>query len=417
MANKTIKYSKTDPTGTTTTNVFENFEPWRYGEPAIPTELYFLGVGGNGYQQYFNTNGYGVQEINAIGSDNASLFEINGKPIRGCVKGTVVTATNILASGHSDVEIWVDDNGIAHYKTTADDDNKTKLEKEIKTADGIVPERLGIALVGGGGACGGTKSENWNNNCCEFDTEMPGGGGGGGGVIWGIIKLKNLDKNWKYTITVGTGGDSPGASGKDTTLLLSGTPTINGKIEYQEYTLASAGGGGGGSTGKKSGAVGGAGGTCTFAAKGDNFIYCGQQPGKLGGSYAEVDEGNESQDIGSSVEANEFSITFIPGSGSKAAGDKSHNGIGTAVKTIVEQEGNVYLAVPGGNSYGNGGYPIGSSSLFIPEWGGGGMCWTYDDNKVNDAWCESIWADTADAYIKDSSKARCGAKGGWILFY
>ena len=24
---ETIKYSKTDPTGTTTTNVFENFEP------------------------------------------------------------------------------------------------------------------------------------------------------------------------------------------------------------------------------------------------------------------------------------------------------------------------------------------------------------------------------------------------------
>lgn len=416
MAKKTIKYSKTDPTGTTTTNVFENFEPWRYGEPAIPTELYFLGVDGNGYQQYFNTNGYGVQEINATGSDTMPLFEINSEPIRGCVKGTVVTATNILASGHSDMEIWVDDKGTAHYKTT-DDDDGTKKEGTITTADGTALKRLGIALVGGGGACGGTKSEDWNNNCCEFDTEMPGGGGGGGGVIWGIIKLKNLDKNWKYTITVGTGGDSPGASGKDTTLSLSGTPTINGNTEYQEYTLASAGGGRGGSTGKKSGAVGGVGGTCTFVAKGDNFIYCGQQSGKPGGSYAEVDEGNESQDIGSSVEANEFSITFIPGSGSKAAGDKSHNGIGTTVKTIVEQEGNVYLAVPGGNSYGNGGYPIGSSSFFIPEWGGGGMCWTYDDHKEDDKWCESIWADTADTYIKDSSKARCGAKGGWILFY
>ena len=54
----------------------------------------------------------------------------------------------------------MDDGGIAHYKTTADDDNKTKLEKKIKTADGIVPKRLGIAPVGGGGACGGTKSEN-----------------------------------------------------------------------------------------------------------------------------------------------------------------------------------------------------------------------------------------------------------------
>ena len=111
---ETIKYSKTETVKnesgeeeTKTTNVFENFEPWRYGEPAIPTELYFLGTDekANGYQRYFNTNGYGVQEINATDSDNASLFEINGEPIRGCVKGTVVTATNILASGHSDVEI------------------------------------------------------------------------------------------------------------------------------------------------------------------------------------------------------------------------------------------------------------------------------------------------------------------------
>lgn len=53
----------------------------------------------------------------------------------------------------------MDASGIAHYKTTADDDNKTKIEQEIKTTDGIVPKRLGIALVGAGGACGGTKSE------------------------------------------------------------------------------------------------------------------------------------------------------------------------------------------------------------------------------------------------------------------
>ena len=37
MAKKTIKYSKNE-----TTNVFENFEPWHYGEPAIPDNLYFL---------------------------------------------------------------------------------------------------------------------------------------------------------------------------------------------------------------------------------------------------------------------------------------------------------------------------------------------------------------------------------------
>lgn len=408
MADETIKYSKNG-----TTDVFENFEPWRYGEPAIPTELYFLGIDekAKGYQQYFDNNGYGVQEINATDSDNMPLFEINGKPIRGCVKGTVVTAKELLR-GQSNIELWMEKD-VAYYKISGKK-NKTAL----KTTDGIIPKRLGIALVGGGGACGGTKSENWNNDCCEFDTEMPGGGGGGGGIIWGIVNLESLKANEKYTVAVGTGGDSQGASGKDTTLSLSGTTTINGNTEYQEFTLASAGGGRGGDTGKKSGAIGGAGGTCTFAAKGDNFIYCGQQSGKPGGSYAEVNEGNEAQDIGSSVEDNEFSITFIPGSGSKAAGDKGHNGIGTTVKTIVEQEGNVYLAVPGGNSYGNGGYPIGNSSFFIPKWGGGGMCWTYDDHKDESGnWCESIWADTADAYIKDSSKARCGAKGGWILFY
>ena len=43
---ETIKYSKTetfknesDEEETKTTNVFENFEPWHYGEPAIPAEL------------------------------------------------------------------------------------------------------------------------------------------------------------------------------------------------------------------------------------------------------------------------------------------------------------------------------------------------------------------------------------------
>ena len=111
---ETIKYSKTETVKnesgeeeTKTMNVFENFEPWRYGEPAIPTELYFLGTDekANGYQQYFNTNGYGVEELNATGSDAMSLFEINGKPIRGCVKGTVVTAVKKLASGQLNVDI------------------------------------------------------------------------------------------------------------------------------------------------------------------------------------------------------------------------------------------------------------------------------------------------------------------------
>ena len=93
MADETIKYSKNE-----TTDVFENFEPQRYGEPAIPTELYFFCAGGNGYQQYFDTNAYGVQEI------STADFKLTDKPIRGCKKGTVVTAHE-LARGQYNTEI------------------------------------------------------------------------------------------------------------------------------------------------------------------------------------------------------------------------------------------------------------------------------------------------------------------------
>ena len=394
MADETIKYSKTDPTGTTTTNVFENFEPWRYGEPAIPAELYFLGIDGNGYQQYFNTNGYGVEEINATGSDSSQLFQINDKPIRGCKKGTVVTAKK-LTSGQRNIEIWFNKNkGKVYYKFIGDSDDKAI---ELKDSNGIVPKRLGIALVGGGGACGDCKTEKWKNKCHTFDTTMPGGGGGGGGVIWGII---NLDETGIYTIKVGIGGWTKGASGEDTTL------SKDGKI------LAIAGGGGGGGTGKKSGAVGGVGGACTFSTDKTYFIKCGQKEGEQGGSYSELDVNNEGQYIGSSVEANNFEIEFVPGSSKLAAGSDKHNGVGDTIENIAEAAGHVYFAVPGGNSFKNGGYPMGDGSLVIPAWGGGGMSWTYNDNNP-----ENIWADNENSFKANSTTARCGAKGGWILFY
>lgn len=51
-------------------------------------------------------------------------------------------------------------NGSAYYKTTTDDDNKTEKTATLTTTDGSMPERLGIALVGGGGASGEAKTEN-----------------------------------------------------------------------------------------------------------------------------------------------------------------------------------------------------------------------------------------------------------------
>ena len=414
MANKTIKYSKTETVKnesgeeeTKTINVFENFEPWRYGEPAIPTELYFLGVGGNGYQQYFNTNGYGVQEINATGSDRSQLFQINGNPIKGCIKGTVVTAKE-LTRGQSNIELWMENDKV--YYQTSDDNTKTAL----KTTDGIIPKRLGIALVGGGGAAGYHTDEKWKNECHMFHTDMPGGGGGGGGIIWGVVNLEKLEADEKYTIEVGLGGNGWGTKGADTTLSLL-SPTDDGKTASTK--LAIAGGGNGGGTGRKSGATGGMGGTCAFTTDTSYFIKCGQKAGNQGGSYSELNVDNEGQYIGSSVESNKFEITFIPDGGKQDAGSDKHDGIGETIENIVKKEGRVYFAIPGGNSFKNGGYPMGNNSVVVPEWGGGGMCWTYNDNKVDDAWCESIWDTTADTYIKDSSKARCGAKGGWILFY
>ena len=381
MADETIKYSKNE-----TTDVFENFEHWRYGEPAIPAELYFLGAGGNGYQQYFDTNGYGVQEI------SAADFKINDKPIRGCKKGTVVTAKE-LARGQYDTEIWVKD-GKVYYLDPND------FVKELNT-DSIPLKRLGIVLVGGGGACGDCKNVEWKNKCHTFDTTMPGGGGGGGGIIWGIINLEKSNQDDVYVIKVGTGGGSKGAHGQATIL------------SYKETkTLASAGGGKGGGTGKKSGADGGRGGTCTSSTDKAYFIKCSQREGEQGGGYSELDVNNESQYIGSSVEANNFEIKFIPGSSTQDAGSDKHDGVGNTIENIAQEAGHVYFAVPGGNSYGNGGYPMGADSLVTPTWGGGGMSWTYNDNNP-----EHIWATNADSFKANSTKARCGADGGWILFY
>ena len=263
--------------------------------------------------------------------------------------------------------------------------------------------RVGIALVGGGGACGDCKKKKKKNSCHTFDTTMPGGGGGGGGIIWGIINLDKADvrkANKAYVIKVGKGGGSKGVHGHATIL------------SKDDKTLAIAGGGKGGGAGKKSGADGGRGGTCTFSTDKTYFIKCGQREGEQGGGYSELDVNNESQSIGSSVEANNFEIEFVPGSRKLAAGSDKHDGVGDTIENIAQKAGHVYFAVPGGNSFENGGYPMSDGSLEIPKWGGGGMSWTYNDNNP-----EHIWATNANSFKAGSTDARCGAKGGWILFY
>ena len=162
-------------------------------------------------------------------------------------------------------------------------------------------------------------------------------------------------------IKVGKGGGSKGVHGHDTIL------------SKDDKTLAIAGGGKGGNTGKKSGADGGRGGTCTFSTDKEYFIKCGQREGEQGGGYSELDVNDENQSVNSIVEANNFEIEFIPNSSKLTAGSDKHDGVGDTIENIAKEAGHVYLAVPGGNSYGNGGYPQIDGSLEIPKLGGGGM--------------------------------------------
>ena len=392
MVDETVKYSKNE-----TTDVFENFEPHHYGDPAIPDNLYFLGTDekAKGYQQYFDDNKYGFIEINAVDSNGKQLFEINGKPIRGCAKGSVVKAKK-LAEGDYNTNIWIDNDGKAYYKK---DDTKTELKDE----SGVPLKRLGIALVGGGGASGGAKTENWKNNCCNFDTTMPGGGGGGGAILWGIINLEKSSNLNKYAIKVGSGGTTQGASGKSTTLLLEGIGEI-----------AIAGGGLGGSKGSRSGAEGGNGGSCWVTNDKSYFILCDyrERASLRGGSYNEVNENGDSsnqQYIGSTVPANEFKISFTPNGGEEPGGSGQHSGIGATIEEITTSDGALYLAVPGGNSFGNGGYWEDINiPIITPTYGGGGMSWTHNDAQIED-----VWAAQTDF----TKSTRCGARGYWILFY
>lgn len=156
-------------------------------------------------------------------------------------------------------------------------------------------------------------------------------------------------------IKVGKGGGSKGVHGHATIL------------SKDDKTLASAGGGKGGGTGKKSGAAGGAGGTCTSSTDKTYFIKCGQREGEQGGGYSELDVNNENQSVNSIAEASNFEIEFIPGSIKLAAGSDKHEGVGDTIENIAQKAGHVYFAVPGGNSYGNGGYQQIDGALVIPE--------------------------------------------------
>lgn len=77
-------------------------------------------------------------------------FKINDKPIRGCKKGTVVKV-NELDRGQYDTQIWVE-GGTVRYK--GPDGGYKQLDTK-----GVKLKRLGIALIGGGGACGDCKTE------------------------------------------------------------------------------------------------------------------------------------------------------------------------------------------------------------------------------------------------------------------
>ena len=397
-------------------DVFKYFEPYHVGDRAIPPELYFLGAGGDGYQQYSSAIP-GAAEINAVNSKGEQLYTKGGSPIRGCKRGTVVKAViREHSEGLEDIEIWMED-GIPYFKRVEDsDDNKTSLE--VSGEPTIT--RVGVILVGGGGAGGYGPGESWSNDCHTFDTTVPGGGGGGGAIVWGILNLETTSSSNRYKITVGKGGDSKGAAGGDTVLTHSA----------YSGSLAIAGGGNGGGKGTKKGTGGGIGGVPRYVNN-QYFIYCGEQSGGNGGGYGEIHNDDENQRITSAIAQNKFNIYFLPADNykitagadaqvsfiGKPSGSSFDTDTGITVKALADLTGQCIFVIPGGNSYERGAYTIGVTlqNTREPGLGGGGYSWTFNDNngQAGYSW-EDVWNDTTDNYAK---QGRQGHGGGWFLCY
>jgi hypothetical protein len=194
----------------TAESIFEDFEPYHCGIPAI-TEGFidfeldpekcdetnnFQSFKANGYTEEALTN----KTINKINNN----YKSNEHVIKGCKRGTVILGDHpdhdaFIAKGSTDATIKVTGTGNDKKITITGYDNPFDIG--YFTAKGLVfPKRLGIMLVGGGGGAGGGSWYDAKKDGKKDDRFYCSGGSGGGGcVLWGVINIEELT-----TVTIKT---------------------------------------------------------------------------------------------------------------------------------------------------------------------------------------------------------------------
>ena len=415
-----------------TVDAFKDFEPFCCGEKAIPDALYFLSKKGNGYQKYDTNTMPGCEPVTASAGEGNNCFTIDGQVITGCKKGTVVKAGehNIIdemGSTTASVNIWrekVNGKFIAKYQ-------KDSSSACIIDVENII--RLGILLVGAGGAGGSDLLYYTDCDGCndDFYISIPGSGGGGGGCCWCILKLdKSTSSNSYFRIEVGNGGQSPGNSGGSTCLYF-----VNNGTKKE---LLRANGGKGGNPGHQNGVSDSSGGSYQPGSGWENYIYFKETQWATTGNPGTGYSNDETR----ASDVKNIYVSFLTdptGDFTQKAENPLLLGFGTK-KSVMDAKGDAYLATPGGNSWGHGG-KCNENGNFVrvsPTKGGGGMSYgRYNTSKLTDddmirAWStyivyenpamrdDSTWANYRETildFINSAVPCIRGASGYWMMFY
>ena len=152
----------------TAESIFEDFEPYHCGAPAITEgfidfELDQEKCDETNNFQSFKANGYTEEALTtkAINKINNN-YESNEHVIKGCKKGTVILGDHpdrdaFIATGSTNATIEITGTGNNRKITVTDiTGHGDTFNVSYFAAKGLVfPKRLGIMLVGGGGGAGG----------------------------------------------------------------------------------------------------------------------------------------------------------------------------------------------------------------------------------------------------------------------
>ena len=403
------------------TNAFaENLEPRHSGEELLdlPTIGYHAStpdaelqspVDGNGIAKKKKIPGFQKEE----NGDSVYIY--------GVEKGTFPTANgeNTTISFTSSGTITVAKSG----KSLLINGNEFGAGKNVK--------RIGLILVGGGGAGGGTAiaDTDCGNDCGSIMGLMYPGAGGGGGAI--LITALDVENN-NYVIKIGAGGSgvknaihgkvtqhgTNGGDGGDSLLYIN--------AEAPDNLIAKAKGGKGGKGGNYDEHTD----AMVFATGGDGGEVKINKSSQLL-SISTITGGKGSDAQKTCVNNNRSELTIIPQFCGKPA-DRDHMQINKSMAAVPQEDidenspnkNNFTFCTPGGNSYGQGGYGTKNDgddtlNLTAPTLnsasgvGGGGGCGYNEKPKGNDV----IYVEGSAIPVGPASITQPGASGCAVFFY